>query len=111
MVFAVFKNLSYKEQSKSVAQKGVFKHYPPFSTHLTKRLEAGWAGRFLRHLIEVNSVAIGCTWRLSELPSSIFFIRTLRSTTSFSAWNCSLSEVTSSTIVDMTEVFDGNRRK
>lgn len=34
-------------------------------------------------------------------PSSMFLIRTERSTTSLSAWNCSLSEVTSRTIMNI----------
>ena len=71
----------------------------PSSLRWKIRLEAELADLTRRHL--KDNQWQGNAAQLFIGPSSIFLIRTLRSTTSLSAVNRSLSEVTRTTIVQM----------
>ena len=72
----------------------------PSSKHSKRRSGAGWAGRSHRHLHARHRVRT-MSGAISALcvPSSMFLMRTLRSATSLSTTNCSLSEVTRRTMM------------
>ena len=72
-----------------------------FSAPTKRRSAMGWAGRSPRRLGVSGMVRYEKEGPAEtvDLPSSMFLMRTLRSATSLSTTNCSLSEVTRRTIV------------